>query len=85
MPSGLELMAGLLRLADALATMHLVNALPMISRGRLLRTTASDNLTALWPMCYDILRGANYSIGVCGACYRLLIGSGKNSAGAGNA
>lgn len=79
--SGLELVAGLLHLADALATMHLVTALPVISHGQFLRTTASDNLTDLWLMCYDISSDANYSIGVCEVCHRLFIGSNKNKRG----
>lgn len=79
--SGLELVAGLLHLADVLATMHLVTALPVVSHGRFLRTTASDNLTDLWLMCYDISSGANYSIGVCEVCHRLFVGSNKNKRG----
>ena len=79
--SGLELVAGLLHLADTLATMHLVTALPVISHGQLLRTTASDSLTDLWLMCYDIPSDANYSIGVCEVCHQLYVGSNKNKRG----
>ena len=79
--SGLELVAGLLHLADALATMHLVTALPVTSHGRFLRTTAGDSLTDLWLMCYDIPSDAGYSIGVCEVCHRLFVGSNKNKRG----
>ena len=70
-PSGLELVAVFLHLADVLATMHLATALPVISHGQFLRTTASDKLTGLWLMCHDIFSDTNYSIGVCEICHRL--------------
>ena len=79
--SGLELVAGFLHLADALATMHLVTALPVVSHGQFLRTTAGVNLTDLWLMCYDVSGDANYSIGVCEVCHRLFVGSNKNKHG----
>ncbi len=79
--SGLELVAGLLHLADVLATTHLITALPVITHGRFLRTTAGDNLTDLWLMCYDISSDANYSIGICEVCHQLFIGSNKNKRG----
>lgn len=79
--SGLELVAGLLHLADALATMHLVTALPVVSHGQFLRTTANDNLTDLWLMCYDVSGDASYSIGMCEVCHRLFVGSNKNKRG----
>lgn len=79
--SGLELVAGFLHLADVLATMHLMTALPVVSHGQFLRTTASDNLTDLWLMCYDVSGDANYSIGVCEVCHRLFVGSNKNKRG----
>ena len=79
--SGLELIAGLLHLADALATLHLVTALSVISHGQFLRTTADDSLTDLWLMCYDIASDADYSIGVCEVCHRLFIGASKNKRG----
>lgn len=79
--SGLELVAGFLHLADVLATMHLVTALPVISHGQFLRTTASDKLTDLWLMRYDIFSDANCSIGVCEVCHRPFIGSNKNKRG----
>ena len=79
--SGLELVAGLLHLADVLATIHLVTALPVVSHGQFLRTTASDSLTDLWLMCYDIATDAGYSIGVCEVCHRLFVGSNRNKRG----
>lgn len=79
--SGLELIAGLLHLADTLATLHLETALPVISHGHFLRTTADDSLTDLWLMSYDISSDADYSIGVCEVCNRLFIGTSKNKRG----
>ena len=79
--SGLELIAGLLHLADTLATLHLVTALPVITHGQFLRTTTDDSLTDLWLMCYDIASDADYSIGVCEVCHRLFIGASKNKRG----
>lgn len=79
--SGLELVAGLLHLADTLATLHLVTALPVVSHGQFLRTTADDNLTDLWLMCYDISSDADYCVGVCEVCQRLFVGTSKNKRG----
>lgn len=79
--SGLELVAGFLHLADALATMHLATTLHVISRWRFLRTTASDTLTDLWLMCFDISSDASYSLGVCEVRHRLFVGTNKSKRG----
>ena len=79
--SGLELVAGLLHLFDTLATIHLITAIPVVSHGAFVRTTAGDSLTDFWLKCYDIATDSGYVIGTCEVCHQLFVGMSKNKRG----
>lgn len=80
-PSGLEAIAGLLHLADTLATIHLVTSVPVVDHCSLWRPTAGDSLTDFWLKMYDVSGSDDYVIGRCEVCDRLFVGTSKNKRG----
>ena len=80
-PSGLETIAGLLHLADTLATIHLVTSVPIVDHCSLWRPTAGDSLTDFWLKMYDVSGSDDYVIGRCEVCDRLFVGTSKNKRG----
>lgn len=80
-PSGLETIAGLLHLADTLATIHLVTSVPIVNHCSLWRPTAGDSLTDFWLKMYDVSGSDDYVIGRCEVCDRLFVGTSKNKRG----
>lgn len=69
--NGYELFAGLLGLADALATIHLCGAMPWVTAGILEGTSELDSLTDLWMKCYDKQESGFINTGSCEVCGRL--------------
>lgn len=80
-PSGLETIAGLLHLADTLATIHLITSAPIVDHCSLWRPTAGDSLTDFWLKMYDVSDNDGYVIGRCEVCDRLFVGTSKNKRG----
>lgn len=80
-PAGTEALAGMLHLADTLATVHLTTSAPVVEYGVLYRPTAGDSLTDFWLKLYDITDDSSYKIGSCEVCGKLFIGSSKNKRG----
>lgn len=80
-PAGIEADAGLLCLADVLATLHLMTAIPIVGYGALCRPTAGDSLTDFWLKIYDITDDMDYAVGTCEICGRMFIGNSKNKRG----
>lgn len=79
--TGIELVAGLLHLADTLSTLHLASAVPQVSYGRLESASADDSLTDLWFMCYDPTENKRLYSGTCEVCGRLFVSSKKKTRG----
>ena len=80
-PSGLEIVAGILHLADTLSTIHLITAAPIVNHGFYCRPTAGDSLTNFWLKLYDVSGDGALAIGHCEVCGRLFIGTSKNKRG----
>ncbi len=80
-PAGIEALAGLLHLADTLATMHLVTSAPVVEHGVFYRPTAGDSLTDFWLKAYDVTEDMGYAIGSCAVCGKMFIGSSKAKRG----
>ena len=80
-PSGLETIAGLLHLADTLATIHLVTSVPIVDHCSLWRPTAGDSLTDFWLKMYDASGNDDYVVGRFEVCDRLFVGISKNKRG----
>lgn len=79
--TGIELVAGLLHLADTLGTLHLASSVPQVSYGRLESASADDSLTDLWFMCYDDSEARGLVLGSCEVCGRLFVSTKKKTRG----
>jgi hypothetical protein len=80
-PAGIEAIAGLLHLADLLATIHLATAAPIVEYGVYYRPTAGDSLTDFWVKMYDATGDMGYVVGNCEVCGQMFIGTSKNKRG----
>lgn len=80
-PAGIEVLAGLLHLADTIATMHLVTSAPTVERGEFCRSTAGDSLTDFWVKVYDPVDDGGYTVGNCEVCGRMFIGASRAKRG----
>lgn len=79
--TGIELVAGLLHLADTLSSLHLASAVPQVSYGRLESASADDSLTDLWFMCYDPTENKQLFSGTCEVCGRLFVSTKRKTRG----
>ena len=79
--TGIELVAGLLHIADTLGTLHLASSVPQVSYGRLKSAAADDSLTDLWFMCYDDSEARGLVLGSCEVCGRLFVSTKKKTRG----